>query len=190
MVSSNRRKRTVAKSKKRKASHTEQDPSEETHWRLELDSHADTCAFNPSGCLVINDTGDTVTVEPFTSQLGDLSEVPICTCAVAYDDPSTGHTYILFFHQSLVIDTIRPHLINPFQIRDCGVTINATPLQHVGTKRSVSNHTILFQDPDLVIPLTLRGVMSGFTARVPTWEEANDHRQVNCTHIQATSEAP
>ena len=98
VVSSNRRRRTVSQSKKRKASHITQDPFEETHWRLELDSHADTCAFNPSGCLVINDTGDAVTVEPFTAQLGDLTEVPICTVAVAYDDPHPQviHTFYSF----------------------------------------------------------------------------------------------
>ena len=180
----------MSKSKKRKASHIEQDPSEDTHMRLELDSHADTCAFNPSGCLVVNETGDVVTVEPFTSQLGDLQEVPICTVAIAYDDPSTGHTYILFFHQSLVIDTINPHLVNPFQVRDHGVTVNATPLQQLDTERTVNEHSILFLDPDLAIPLTLDGIMSGLTGRKPSWDEVNDHEQVNCTHVQATGEAP
>jgi hypothetical protein len=31
--------------------------------------------------------------------------------------------------------------------------------------------------------------MSGFTARVPTWKEVNDHNQLNCTHVVMTSDA-
>ena len=61
---------------------------------MELDSHADTCAFG-SACLILQETGRTVTVEGFGEDLALLDDVPIVTAAVAYDCPTTGHTYVL-----------------------------------------------------------------------------------------------
>ena len=43
---------------------------------MELDSHADTCAFG-SHCLVVNDTGTQVSVDGFTSAVGSVSKVKV-----------------------------------------------------------------------------------------------------------------
>ena len=86
-----------------------------THSRAELDIHADTCCFG-SNATIVEETGHTVTVSPFTENLGELSDIKICTLAVAYDCPDTLCTYILLFSQSLYIPTLAHHLICPNQL--------------------------------------------------------------------------
>jgi hypothetical protein len=66
--------------------------------------------------------------EPVTMK---VHVIPIVTVAVAYDCPTTGHTFILFFHQVMHVPTLTRHLINPFQMRSCGIKINETPLMHL-----------------------------------------------------------
>jgi hypothetical protein len=66
----------------------------------ELDSHADTCSFGRNA-YIVHETGETITVSGFIDELGTVKKVPIVTAAVAYDDPATYQTYVLFYHQSL-----------------------------------------------------------------------------------------
>jgi hypothetical protein len=101
--------------------------------------------------------------------------------AVAYDFPTTGHTFILCFHQVMHVPTLTRHLINPFQISNCGIKINETPLMHLTADQ---------QTPEILlhIPLSFdRGMMSGFTSRIPTDEEIQDYDQNFTTHIVMTS---
>ena len=157
--------------------------------RAELDSHADTCAFG-SDSYVVNDTGDTVSVDPFLHTLGSVPKVKICTMAVAFDDPATQHTYILIFPQALSIPTMDSHLLSTFQIRHHGIAINETPLQHLDpSTRTEFHHAINVPDPKFSIPLTLTGSISGFNTRKPTQAEVEDTEELFCTHIQMTSDA-
>ena len=160
------------------------------HTRLELDSHTDTCVFG-QGCFVVHDTGQTVAVEPYDKSLGRITGIPIVTAAVAYDCPITLHTYILFFHQSLYISSMLHHLVSPFQMRDFGVIIHETPLQHTPTdKQHPTTHSIITDHPPMHIPLTLEGTMSGFLVRKPTWQEIQDVEQRDVFHVHMTSDAP
>ena len=52
------------------------------------------------------DTGNTISVTGFIDTLGTVKKVPIVTAAVAYDDPDTYTTYILFFHQALYFEKL------------------------------------------------------------------------------------
>ena len=156
---------------------------------MELDSHADTSAFGKD-CKVINDTGQTVTVEGFHQASMALNEVKIATIAVAYDCPTTFRTYILFFFQCLYIPTLDFHLVNPFQLRENGVIVNEIPLIHTDpANRHPESHSILVEDPLLQIPLSLRGTMSGFTTRIPSQEEIDDLHGTICHHVHMTAEA-
>jgi hypothetical protein len=159
---------------------------EHLHTRLELDSHADTCAFGP-GCLIVFDTGRLVCVAGFDSTLGTKSGAAIATIAVAYDCPTTLRTYILFFHEALYIPTMTTHLVNPFQLRAHGVDIQDIPLQHLPpNQRLQDSHTISVADKQLSIPLNLRGTMSGCTVREPTWEEVQDSDEAEVIHVHLT----
>ena len=139
----------------------------------------------------MHDTGDSVSVDPFIQTLGTVSQVPICTLAMAYDDPQTFHTYILFFHQSLYIKDLSNFLMAPFQIRHHGISVHDVPLQHLAPEHRTDNHhSIHIPSIDLHIPLSLQGTMSGFTFRKPTWDEVNDKEQHSVTHVDMTSPAP
>ena len=128
---------------------------------MELDSHADTCAFG-AHCLVLNDTGAQVSVDGFTTAVGTTAKVPIVTAAVAFDDPATLQTYILIFHQAPHIPTMDRHLLTTFQLRDHGVLVNEVPLLHTDSgQRHISTHTLYHPDCGVVLPLTLEGTMSG-----------------------------
>jgi hypothetical protein len=138
---------------------------------MDLDSHADTAALGREG-VVMQFTGKKVTVEGFGKSVGTIGGVPVCTIAVAYDDPKTGQTYVLVFHQALYIPDLDVHLINPFQLRNHGLVVNDVPLQHLPPhKRTVDSHSIISNDGKLTIPLELKGTMSGFTIRTPTLRE-------------------
>ena len=110
---------------------------ESTHSRMELDSHADTTAVGKE-CAVLGNTGKTVTVEGFGKSIGKITDVPIVTAAAAYDDPQNGQTYLLVFNQVLYIPDLDVHLINPYQLRDQGLTVNETPLQLLAPEERTS----------------------------------------------------
>lgn len=54
--------------------------------RCELDSHADTCVAG-SNCVVLEYTGQKVRVSPFSDEYEPMKDVPIASCATAYDLP-------------------------------------------------------------------------------------------------------
>jgi hypothetical protein len=66
--------------------------------RSDMDSHADTCV---AGCnmVVLEETCQTVSVTPFTSEYNALKEIPIVSAATAYDCPTDGETYLLIFNE-------------------------------------------------------------------------------------------
>lgn len=115
--------------------------------RAELDSHADTCSFGRDA-YVVHDTGQTISVTGFIDSLGSVKKVPIVTAAVAYDDPESFTTYILFFHQSLYFEKLDRHLLCPAQMRSNQVTINDVPLIHIPFDRRTSeDHSVITNPP-------------------------------------------
>ena len=81
-------------------------PYSHQHIRMETDSHADTCALSKDHCVVMQDTGRTVTVVGFGDAVHRVKGIPIVTAAVAYDCPIQHQTYILIFHETLLIPGI------------------------------------------------------------------------------------
>jgi hypothetical protein len=163
------------------------DPDE--YKRAELDSHADTCVFG-SGVKVLADTGRRIVVSGFNDKVGS-NGVPVVTLAVAYDCPRTGETYLLVFHEALHIPEMTVHLLNPNQIRGQGIEVNDVPLQLLPEDSRIPRmHSIISKDPPMHIPLSMKGVCSGFTVREPTWDECRDVDQEKVTIVQMTSVAP
>ena len=174
--------------RKRKQSLDPGDPPyaqyEHQHFRMELDSHADTCAVG-KGCLILGDTGRTMTVGGFEDGM-QIDDVPVVHAAVAYDCPRTFKKFILIFHEALYFPDMEMHLLNPFQMRNQVIVVNELPLQQLSPgERNQFSHSIIEEETGLHIPLTLEGTMSGFTARTPTWEEAMDASEG--THVHMTS---
>jgi len=161
------------------------DRSDQSITRAELDSNCDTCTLGRD-CTVVYDTGQTVTVEPFLNSLGKVSKVPIITGAIAYDCPTTHHTYILFFHQALHLKQLNRHLLCPNQLRNNHITVNDVPLLYIPRHERTPYHHSIYTD-DLHIPLQLEGTTSYFVTRPATWAEINNDKDY--THVHLTSES-
>ena len=156
--------------------------------RTELDSHADTCCFG-SESAVVHKTQHHIEVRPFLDEFGAIDKVPIVTAAIAYDDPKTGHTFVLFFPQALYFESLRHNLLCPMQLRDNGVAVHETPLLYTSKeRRSHLTHSISHEEYGLHVPLKLDGVVSYFVSRRPSDNELNDPDL--CTHVLMTREQP
>jgi hypothetical protein len=66
-----------------------------------------TLSYLGKGAWVVHDMGQTVSVYPFLDSLGSVKQVKIITAAVAYNDLITYQTYILLFHPSLYIPSLK-----------------------------------------------------------------------------------
>ena len=98
--------------------------------KCELDSHADTCCFT-SDAYLLSQTYQSVEVTGFLDTLGSVREVRVASVAVAYDCPILMQTFILVFHESLLIPGLRNHLLCPFQMRHNGIIVNECPMQFI-----------------------------------------------------------
>jgi hypothetical protein len=68
--------------------------------QIESDNHADTHALG-ANCAVIEYTGRICTVAAFNETYKPKTDVKIVSAAMAWDDPETGETIILVFHEAL-----------------------------------------------------------------------------------------
>ena len=130
--------------------------------------------------LCLRVLGRTCNVQPFTSDLGIASNVPIVDGAIAYDCPKTSQTYILIVRNALYIPTMENNLIPPFIMRHGGVTVNDKAKIHC-VDPSEQDHCIIFPECELKIPLQLFGIFSYFHSRLPTVTELHECDKVFIT---------
>jgi hypothetical protein len=110
--------------------------------------------------------------------------VPIVSAALAYDCPISYQTFILIFHHALYLPDLKSHLICPNQLRINGIRVNDCPLQFMQpSERKMNSHSI--EVSQILIPLSLRGVISYFEVRCPTETEMEDPSRY--PHIEMTS---
>jgi hypothetical protein len=154
------------------------DPPPNTMAENECDTNADTCCLGKN-FIVLTPTFRTADVYAYDASIKPIENVPIVTGATAYDDPVTGHTYILVFHESLYYgDKLDHTLINPNQVRSYGIPFWDNPFD---SARSLS----IDVNDDLQIPLRTIGTKVAFRTRVPTAYELE-----NSDHIHMTSAHP
>ena len=91
--------------------------------RSEMDSYADTCV---AGCnmVVLEETDQTVSVTPFTSEYNALKGIPIVSTAMTYDCLTDSETYLLIFNECLFLGERLPvSLLCPNQLRVFGLSV-------------------------------------------------------------------
>lgn len=137
-----------------------------------MDSHAESVVAGKN-VLILNDTGNTITVGPFTPELGKLNKVRIVDCAIAHDCPYTGKTHILVLYNALYVPSVDNNLVPPFVVRRRGHTINDVPKIQCSDPTE-DNHCIQFEDTEIRIPLQLTGIISYFDSRAPTLDEVQE----------------
>jgi hypothetical protein len=145
---------------------------------MDLDSHADTCCVG-DGVMIVNETLKTVKATPFLKSLGSVTNVPIITAAVAYDDPRSGKTFVFLIHQALLFKGLKHCLLCPMQMRLNDVVVNERP-KFLSMKPTEEDHAIVCGK--LLVPLELAGVTSYFPARKPTKQEYNDCERIELTY--------
>ena len=96
-------------------------------------------------------------------------DVQVTGACTAYDDPESGATTILEFHQGLWFGTkLTNSLISPNQCRTFGVAIcddPYDPYRKLGIFDPVT---------ELEIPMQMSATIVYVTTRVPAWQEIND----------------
>jgi hypothetical protein len=134
--------------------------------RTELNSHADTCVAGANIALYA-ETGETVTVSPFSSEYAALPDILVGTVMTVYDDPRDGQSYLLVIHEAFYFgDRMSHSLIYPNQLRSFGVKVHDTFLQF-----GAENHCIEVPEYDLSLPLEVDGTVSYLETRLLTPEE-------------------
>ena len=144
----------------------------------ECDTNADTCCLGKN-FVITGFTTQTADVYPYDKSYAPMQNVPIVTGATAYDDPVTGQTYILLFHEALYDGTKLDHsLINPSQCRHSGIPFWDNPYD---ADRPMGVHP----NPEVFIPLDSSGTKVQFRTRSPTQNELEQ-----CFTIDMTSPIP
>ena len=154
--------------------------------RFELDSHADTTCVGPSAHILYK-TNKTVQLTGFSPQLGSIQRAPIVAAAYAYDDPITDQTFLLYFHQAILVQSLQHPLLCPMQARYNDVIISECP-KHLVSQPSNYHHALITRDIDgdqFVIPLSLHGTTSYFPVHKPTKQELEE-----CKVLEITANAP
>ena len=133
----------------------------------EMDSHADTSVAGEAFILISEPTRF-VTVSGYSPELKALPKVPVGSAPTTYVDVRTGKSYLLILHECVYFGKRLTHsLLNPNQLRMHGLIVDDTPRQF----SSESTHSILDPQTRVRIPLTLKGVISGFETHLPTPDE-------------------
>ena len=153
--------------------------------RTELDSHADTCVVGDSTALVTHDFNRPIRVHGYDSKVSERHHCKSVTAVIAYDHPSTGDVYMVRVHQAILIPTIKHNLLCPNQLRLNDVSVNDEPKSMVPTPTD-RHHAIrlnLAGNAELLIPLSLEGVVSYFPTRKPTQREYDDTPDDLCVDL-------
>ena len=158
----------------------------ETESRNECDSHADTCVAGHNFVLYSHFVPQRfVEVSGFDGKRA-RTKLPIASVCSVYDHPETSVRYLLVLHEALYAKNQRHTLLNPNQLRCNGLVVHDVPVQFDPS----SSHSIQAVsepgDVRVVIPLTLSGIMSGFSSRRPTDEELHE----DLPRIIMTSDEP
>jgi len=146
--------------------------------RSELDSHADCCVFGTETVLEIMDYGRPARVSGFDKSASRARTCRTISGAVAYDEPITGVTWMLLFHQGVLVPSMKHNLLCPAQMRDVGIRVNDEP-KHTVLNPTNQHHAITVYGEGgkvkLCIPMSLKGINAYFPSRVPSKEEFDRH---------------
>jgi hypothetical protein len=150
---------------------------------IEIDNRADTTVFG-ANMTPIAFTGQSCDVQAFKDSMPPEKDIPIASAATAYDDPETGETIILEFHQGLWFGNTMEHsLVNPNQCRMNGIDLCDDPFDK-HRKLMIVDHLSGHE-----IPLTFRSCVVKAITRAPTYDEIEEAKNSGRI-IEMTSEAP
>ena len=145
------------------------DDVKDSNSRTKLDSHANMVVVG-NNCLIVEWSGQTAVVNPFTPEYEALPEVPIVDAVVMYECPISGKEYIILVRNALRVPAMEQNLIPPFVMREAGIVVNDTPKIHMKNP-TIEDRSIYFEETSFRIPMALWGTFSYFSTRAPTNDE-------------------
>ena len=143
-------------------------------YRLEFDSHANMPVVGKGAHVEY--TGKSVEVNAFSPTYKPTS-LPIVDAVLQYDCDHSGVSYLLIIKNALYVPEMLNHLIPPFIMRECGITVSDTPKIHLDDP-GISDHSIEFPETKFRIPLSLHGIFSF----VPTYKP-NESMLKDCEEV-------
>ena len=99
---------------------------------------------------------------------------------MAYTDAITGITYLLVISNALYMKGMEGNLVSPFMIRLTGHEVDECPT-FMCKQPTTKSHAITISDPELIIPLSLKGITSYIPTRKPTVEECKTCKYIDIT---------
>ena len=139
--------------------------------RTELDSHANMPVIGKNA-YILSKIGETVDVAPFTPDYNPI-RVELVDAALKYDCPYSGESKILIIRRGLYVPSMSNNLLPPFMLRESGITTNEVPKIHVSSPTE-EHHSIMFQETNFQIPLSLYGTFSYFPTSKPSTEDLEE----------------
>jgi hypothetical protein len=141
-------------------------------YKTELDSHANMAVIGRHS-IIINDTGKTADVKPFSPDCNTLQKVKIIDAAIKWTCPNTDVEYILLVMNALYVPANENNLTPPFLMREAGIVVNDVPKIHMDNPQ-VEDHSLYFKEKDLRIPMSLDGIFSYFPTDKPTVKDIEE----------------
>ena len=133
----------------------------------ELNSHANMPVLGQH-TFILNDTGRTVEVNPFTPQYKAMT-ARLVDGVLLYDCPYSGKSYVLVVQNAIHVPSMDNNLIPPFVMREARIMVNEKAKIHTDDLKD-SDHSITFNSTGFQIPLYLWGIFSYVSTRRPTRE--------------------
>ena len=137
--------------------------------RKELDSHTSMVVIG-SIFFVFESNKRNFDIKTFSSELFMAKYFPIFDGALAHDCPFTCKVCVLGIRNALHVTHMDHNLNTPFIMRSSGVIIDDVP-NVCYEDPIVDEHSVLFDQRDMRIPLRLNGAFSYFHTIVPTETE-------------------
>ena len=101
-------------------------------------------------------------ISSFTPDYKALSQVPVVDAIIIlYKCSISGTEYLLVIWNALFVKAMNNNLIPPFIMCEAGIKVNDIPKIQVKNP-TVDDHTIIFPQGNLWIPLSLWGIFSYF----------------------------
>ena len=155
---------------------TQESTVENNITRSEIDNHTDNCCFG-ANFTPLYFTEQVCDVSPCSDKYNSMSNVEVCAAATAGDDPITGCTSVLEFHQGLWFGSKLPNSlkINPNQCRLFGISLCDDPFD---PHRKLEMYDM---ETGTVISLAMHGSTCHFKSRVPTKLELDTFSRIVMT---------
>ena len=131
-----------------------------------LDSHANMVVVGKY-VTIINRSGKSADMRPFSGDCSKLEAVPIVDAVVAYYFPHTLETFIPVVRNRLYVHLMMNNLILPFVIIEAGLKVNDLPKTHIEHQNLTNESHYIVSTSDgtgtgIRIPMQLDRIFSYF----------------------------